>query len=315
MPRYMTLAVLLTTLALIVAACGGGDESDSSANGDGDGSPSEIVAQVISSDLRVGPNRLSISLFDSEANLILGAQVTVRFLKEENPDEEVLKAELPAQYVALESSFVHEHDDGDRHTHAGNEIGLYIVNLELDSPGIWAAEVEAVIDGQEHNPERAHFDVLVDSAVPNVGDLAIRSEQLTLRDVEDIAEIDTANPPRPEMHDMTIAEAVDTGKPVVVAFSTPGFCVSQICGPVLDEVVVPLLERYGDRAVFIHVEPYVLEDARAGRGLTPVQTLLDWSLLTEPWVFVIDSDGRIAGRFEAIVTVEEVEAVLEQVLG
>ena len=315
MRRYMTLAALLTTLALIVAACGGGgDESDSSANGDGDGSPSEIVAQVISSDLRVGPNRLSISLFDSDANLILGAQVTVRFLKLED-EEETLKAELPAQYVALESNFVHEHDDGDRHTHAGNEVGLYIVNLELDSPGIWAADVQAVIDGQEHGPIRTHFDVLVESAVPNVGDLAPRSEQLTLRDVEEIAEIDTANPPRPEMHDMTIAEAVDTGKPVVVAFSTPGFCVSQICGPVLDQVVVPLLEQYGDRAIFIHVEPYVLEDARAGRGLTPVQALLDWSLLTEPWVFVIDSDGRIAGRFEAIVTVDELEAVLEQVLG
>ena len=314
MRRYLTLAALLAALGLIVAACGGGgDDSDPSANGDADGSPSEIVAQVVSSDVLVGPNRLSIGLFDSEANLILGAQVTVRFLKLED-EEETVEAELPAQYVALESSFVHDHEAGDLHTHSGAEVGLYVVNLELDSPGLWAADVQAVIDGREHDPVRAHFDVFEESAVPNVGDLAPRSEQLTLQDVDDIVEIDTANPPRPEMHDMTIAAALDTGKPVVVAFSTPGFCLSQICGPVLDEVVVPMLEQYGDRAVFVHVEPYVLEDARAGRGLTPVQTLLEWRLVTEPWVFVIDAEGRIAARFEAIVGVDELEAALEQVL-
>ena len=243
----------------------------------------------------------------------MGAEVTVRFLKLED-EAETLKTELPAQYVAVDSNFVHEHDDGERHTHAGAEVGLYVVNLELDSTGFWAADVQAVVDGREHDAVRAHFEVLDESAVPQVGDLAPRSEQLTLRDVDDIAEIDTANPSRPEMHDMTIAEAVDSGKPVVVAFSTPGFCLSQICGPVLDEVVVPMLEQYGDRAVFVHVEPYVLEDARGGRGLTPVQTLLDWGLVTEPWVFVIDEEGRIAGRFEAIVSVEELEAVLKQVL-
>lgn len=315
MRHYLTLAALLTALGLLFAACGGGgNDSDPSANGDADGSPSEIVAQVVSSDVLVGPNRLSIGLFDSDANLILGAQVTVRFLALDG-EEETLKEELPAQYVALESSFVHDHDDGDLHTHAGAEVGLYVVNLELDTPGFWAADVQAVIDGREHETARALFEVLEESAVPNVGDLAPRSEQLTLQDVDDIAEIDTANPPRPEMHDMTIAQALDTGKPVVVTFSTPAFCLSQICGPVLDEVVVPMLEQYGDRAVFVHVEPYVLEDAREGRGLNPVQTLLDWGLVTEPWVFVIDGEGRIAGRFEAILSVKELEAALEQVLG
>ena len=36
----------------------------------------------------------------------------------------------------------------------------------------------------------------------------------------------------------------------------------------------------------------------------------EWLLPTEPWTFVVDADGRVAMRFEGLVTVEEVLAAL-----
>jgi hypothetical protein len=138
--------------------------------------------------------------------------------------------------------------------------------------------------------------------------------QQTLRDVGDISEIDSSSPPRTAMHELTIAEAIDSGRPTVVAFATPAFCQSRVCGPFMDTVVDPLFQRYGDRVNFVHVEPYVLGKARQGQ-LVPIPAAEEWGLQTEPWLFIIDRQGRVAAKLEAIVALDEVEPVLERVLG
>jgi hypothetical protein len=44
-------------------------------------------------------------------------------------------------------------------------------------------------------------------------------------------------------------------------------------------------------------------------------TVLEWNLPSEPWVFVLDSSGRVADKFDGITTAEEIAAALERVLG
>jgi hypothetical protein len=63
---------------------------------------------------------------------------------------------------------------------------------------------------------------------------------------------------------MTVAEAIQSKKPTVVTFATPAFCQTRFCGPVVDEVVLPLAKDYAGRANFIHIEPYNLAEARQG---------------------------------------------------
>jgi hypothetical protein len=225
-----------------------------------------------------------------------------------------LKAETPTSFVSLEENQVHEHEDGTLHTHTGNVVGGYVAAFRFDEAGNWGVEIGGQRNGEEFDPLRVRFTVLEQGTVPGIGEPAPRSQQLTLSDVADISEIDTSNPPHPELHDVTVAEALDAGKPVVVAFATPAFCTSRICGPVVDEVIVPLFEQYGDQAIFIHIEPWVLEDARAGE-LIPVETLAEWGLQTEPFIFVVDGDGLIAAKFEGITNAEEVGAALEELLG
>ena len=36
----------------------------------------------------------------------------------------------------------------------------------------------------------------------------------------------------------------------------------------------------------------------------------EWGLPTEPWVFVVDANGIVAGRYEGVVTPEELREVL-----
>ena len=150
-----------------------------------------------------------------------------------------------------------------------------------------------------------------------------RSEQVTLRDVDDIAEIDSTNPPNPQFHELTVAEVLDTGWPVLVAFVTPAFCQTRFCGPVMEEVVIPTSEAYGDRIEIIHIEPFDLQAARDGSFLTsvdggsiylPAPIVSEWGLLTEPFIFVIDPDGTVAAKFEGIMEAEEVAAALDLVL-
>jgi hypothetical protein len=117
----------------------------------------------------------------------------------------------------------------------------------------------------------------------------------------------------PELHNLTVADAIASRRPTVVAFASPAFCVSRICGPtkqILDE----LYPRYRNRVNFIHVEPYKLDDARAGKALTPMPIMSEWGLQTEPWVFVLDRQGRVFAKFQGIVAVDEIEPLIQQTL-
>ncbi len=116
------------------------------------------------------------------------------------------------------------------------------------------------------------------------------------------------------MHGITIADALAEGRPLVVAFATPAFCETRTCGPVMESVMDPLYDQYQDRAGFIHVEPFQLQELRDGTGRIPVPATSEWGLQTEPWIFVVDADGRVAAKFESITALDEVESVLVDLL-
>ena len=111
---------------------------------------------------------------------------------------------------------------------------------------------------------------------------------------------------------MSIDEAVVSSRPTVIAFATPQFCQTAICGPTL-EIVKELLDGYPD-VNFIHVEVYDLEASPANptsiEELVLAPSVVEWGLLSEPWVFVVGADGVISGRFEGVVEPAEIEALI-----
>jgi hypothetical protein len=154
---------------------------------------------------------------------------------------------------------------------------------------------------------------------PAIGAPAPQSVQLIIDDVESIEIIDTSTVPNVEMHDQTIADAVTSGKPTLIAFATPAFCTSQICGPA-KEVVDALYAQFGDSINFVHVEPYDVERARTGDCQPSLSACLvpfldtEWGLRSEPWIFTVDAHGNVAGKFESVVGETELEEHLQELL-
>ena len=103
--------------------------------------------------------------------------------------------------------------------------------------------------------------------------------------------VDTRRPTS-DMHDVSFDDVVGK-KPVALLFATPQLCQSRVCGPVVD-IALQLREKYGDRMEFIHQEVYVDNDANKGLR----EPLRRFNLRTEPWLFTVSKDGRIAARLE-----------------
>ena len=154
--------------------------------------------------------------------------------------------------------------------------------------------------------------VIADGEEPAVGEPAPATRQRTLADGVGIDELSTAQPPNPQMHRLTIADALELAQPLVVTFATPAFCQTRFCGPVLERVVTPLAERYEGRASFVHIEPFDLARLRDEGAIAPVPAMEEWGLSTEPWVFVVDAQGLVAAKFEGVVSQQEIVEVLER---
>ncbi|MDO8213253.1 hypothetical protein [Conexibacter sp. CPCC 206217] len=144
--------------------------------------------------------------------------------------------------------------------------------------------------------------------IPAVGDPAPSVSTPTLASVgNDVRKIDTRTPPS-DMHDVDLKDALGR-KPVALLFATPALCQSRVCGPVAD-IGAQLQAAYGDKVDFIHNEVYVDNDV--SKGLRPQLTA--FGLTTEPWLFAIDRDGKVAARLEGAFGVDEYRAAVEAAL-
>ncbi|MDP2674670.1 MAG: hypothetical protein Q8Q00_07165 [Dehalococcoidia bacterium] len=275
------------------------------------------MAVVISSDLAVGPNRFMVGLLTPQNEIVTDAQAKFRFFKLTG-DQGQLRSEAQATVIKMMRGIVRDKPDGTRETVELGEAAAYAAEVNFDEAGDWGAEVTVTRGGKSLEPVGAAFTVQEKGRSVAIGEPAPNSRQLTLADVSDLSDIDTADPPDPEWHRMTIAEAVTSGKPTAIAFTTPGFCQSQMCAPMTQELAM-LYEKYKDRVIFVHVEPYFLDRMRAGQcpnlGECAVPTMEEWGLQTEPWIFIVDAEGKAAAKFEAFVMTDEVEAAFQRLLG
>jgi hypothetical protein len=327
MRLYTLFAIPALMTAMLVSACGGGGDSEEDVSARGSAwspeavaeSQAEVKAQQISSQIGVGPARLAFGILQPDprdpqsAVLVHDAVASVKLFHLDG-DEAIPAGEYDLMPVTLRENTKHQHNDGTQHLHDDPLATVYVANAELDKTEWWGAELSVRIGEEHHEGVKVRFFVQEQTAVPSIGEAVPPSTQPTIRDVPDVAMIDSSVPPRPELHDLTVADAVKNGKPTLIAFATPAFCQTRFCGPVVDAVVVPLHEKYRDRVNFIHIEPYKLEEARKGR-LVAIPEMAEWGLPSEPWIFVLDASGKVVAKFEGIMSQEEVEPALQRVLG
>lgn len=263
------------------------------------------------SEFVVGENRFPFALASIDGEPLAGASVTVDFYHLEDGQWQH-RFHRSADYREVEGVTPHLHEDGFIHKHL-DVRGQYVTKANFRSEGVWQARFSLHGEDSGRTVGDLAFNVLRDPVAPGLGETVPPARNLTVHDVDSIYEIESRDPPD-NMHDLSVAQAIEHGKPFVVVWSAPMFCTSAICGPVLD-AAVRVQKQFGDRVNFIHIEPWNLETARTEGRLTPIPEFLEWGLTTEPWIFVVDAEGRVSDRFEGLVTDEDLEQAVTEVLG
>ena len=302
-------AAALTVLScLLLAGCGGsGGEATSTVVDPGGGvtleqlwlAPGDDVAIIPGTESHEPGNvRVSFLVVDGEGRL-----VTL-------PTARVWVAEGLDAPPFLESSAKLERigvTGGDQ----ADASHIYVAQFRLPRPGkYWMlAEPEG---GSKKVQALGNVVVTKNDSAPDGGDPAVASETPTLASTGgDLSKLTTRTPPDESLLEYSIADSLRAKAPFVVTFSTPKFCASRTCGPVVD-VVEEVASRFeGSDVRFIHVEVYEGNDP--ARGLN--RWMQEWDLTTEPWTFLVGRDGKIVERYEGVVSVNELEQAVREKLG
>jgi hypothetical protein len=185
---------------------------------------------------------------------------------------------------------------------------VYAAPVEFPEAGDWGLQVLAEPPQGPAQRLRANFKVLGKGAAPSIGAAAPKSANPILSDVGGDGTKLCTNAPPCTLHDLRIADALAAGKPTFILFATPGFCVSRTCAPMLGEVL-KLRDRHAEQASFIHVE--IFKDPQ---NRVVADTVNEWGLASEPWIFVVDRSGTVSDRIEGTATLDELEASLKPLL-
>ena len=271
------------------------------------GATEQYSVIMVTSDLAVGQNRISFGLVDIDNVPVKTESVAVKSVYfKPGQDEGVIKQSVQANFVEWPPE--------------NSGRGVYLTQLDFDKtgsgtsidPGLWGLEITAVADDGSKIQARTALAVAALSKSPVIGGIAPPSRTLTESTVSELHKITSAPNPDLGMYRISVRDALQEGKPAVIIFSTPAFCVSATCGPQLN-VITNLKRKYRDKVNFIHVEayqdPHLISEGIV--GLVPVDAMDEWGLNTEPWTFVVNKNGIIQAKFEQFVTEAEILIALE----
>ena len=317
---------MLLALALFAVACG--DDADPAAGGDPatpGAADSQLSVAVASFDLAVGDDRRLIAgVLASDRSLLAYGDVTFQlgYLGDEPGGDTELTQETTASYLPIPGMEPEGDDDAPRFLDGEAGNGVYSGTVDLDEPGFWGLRVIAELQDGEVMEGQATFQVKEAPEVHTSGDPAPRTVNLTAADAEageiSPAAIDSraggadGTIPDEHLHDAVIADEIEAGRPLVVAVTTPVYCVSRFCGP-LTEVLSDLALEYEDTATFVHLEVWKDHEEQELN-----EAAAEWILPSsgaggnEPWVFLVDGDGTIVQRWDNVLDVEGLEAALNE---
>ena len=273
-----------------------------------------VVAGI---DWYVGDNNFVFGITDKKDEPQGGAKARVTFydLRDPKNPKPVANVDAVASAPGVGPEKTTVHANGETHVHGGEEEGRvgYFVKAKFNYAGPWGIAVEAELKDGTKGVASVGFEVTAKPSIPAPGQAAPKSDNLTKKDVANIKEIDSGDPPN-DMHDVKIKDAIAAGRPLVVVFSTPAFCASRFCGPVNEEVEA-LQEIYKDRVDFVHIEIWRNYDKKELNATAKEWLVRPDGGLSEPYVYVVDSKGVIYDRWEGPVARNIMEPSVKAVAG
>lgn len=252
-----------------------------------------------------GQNRVLFTILDPNGRPVGAPDRTVRvafFDLGRDPDK---------PFATVDGTFIWAIED---------ERGIYAANVSFPEAGRYGAEFTTAVAGGAPTTLRLTFDVQPSTPAVQVGSKAPSTKTPTLADVGgDATKISTDPTPNPALYETSVDQALAAQDPFVLIFATPKFCASAQCGPTLERIK-PFIAKY-PTVTFINVEPYRLKlvdgvlqaDLDANGQLQATASANDWSLISEPTVYVVDEDGVVTAAFELIFSDAELTAALEAI--
>lgn len=309
----------LVALTVVLSGCAGDAAPDAAAPA-GPAGMSLAIAPA-NFDLAVGEDRrLLLAVFTDARERVAGGTVEVRLahLGDEPGGEATPGPPRTASFLPIPGLDLPAPDPGPAVVATDALTGVYALDVDLDEPGFWGVSVTADLVGVGAVEGRAVFRVLESAEIIDVGATAPATPNVVRDDVEagraapqaldsrlrsaderDRAEV---------LHSTRVDESLAAGRPVLIAISTPVYCVSLVCGP-LTEYLVDVAGRFGDRADFVHIEVWEdFEDQRLNPAAAVwIQTASGGN---EPWVFLVDGSGTVLARWDNVIDPGELEAAL-----
>ncbi|HEX2368707.1 MAG TPA: thioredoxin family protein [Acidimicrobiia bacterium] len=272
---------ILTVVVLALAACSADNGAAGSSTPASETAPLVIVANAPGT-LGTGQQRMVLGLVSRDSSSLASPDLAVTFHLSDAEGTGVGEVDGVFQWTIPDVR------------------GVYTIRHEFADPGVYGIQAFPS-DGEPS--VKVNFTISDDPVVPEVGDPAIAAPSPT-GDQAPLETITTDPNPDPSFYEVSLDDAIKSGRPTVVVFATPAFCQSQTCGPMLDQVKAAAPEH--PDTTFIHVEVYEdFQGATSAEELTPAPAAVAWGLPSEPWLYFIDSNGIVTARYEGTVSPEE----------
>jgi hypothetical protein len=245
-------------------------------------------AALAGSVFTIGPNRLAFGIIDSGGKFVYGKSAVY---VAPSPNAKA-RGPYPAPADLLITQPAYRSKQAATETDPFSAV--YNAQVPFTKKGPWSVlTVTQANGGLVAAPSQVKVLAKGQDKIPEVGQQAPKVQTDTIESAKgDEQKIDTRQPPAPDLHQVSFADVAGK-KPVALLFATPQLCQSRVCGPVTD-IALQMKEKYGSKMDFIHQEVYV--DNNPNKGLRP--PLQQFNLQSEPWLFVVDKNGKITSRLE-----------------
>jgi len=196
---------------------------------------------------------------------------------------------------------------------AGRE--LFVARVVFDQVGQWRADV-TVDDGGEALTGHASLTVRPDDGTPALGSAVPDVVTPTMRSASNLMRSITSDPdPIPDFYIWSVSELLAAGQPFVLVFDSYVFRPNEACGGALGMVheIFPEFPRLN----IVHAEPWqtsyasgtlTLEPPEGPAALTDAATA--YGIHEPPWLFLVDSEGRLTAKFTGVVGSDELRAAM-----
>lgn len=282
--RFLALSASLG-LGAFVAACGG--SSSSSGAIDGISGTLQVVKRFPTTGLVPGSIRLPISLADTSGVLTTDGKVKL-------PQTLTGKViDTASGDVVIASVSAEKHD-------ANMATPYWPFIVDIQKVGVYLLILDAAPESEMSFQVEEREYVLS----PLVGDALPPFDTPTVDNKRGVDPICTSPQGTCPFHEVTLTEALQSGKPVVYLIGTPAYCKTGTCAPGLDALIA-LSKKIGDAAVFVHADVYTDKTAT-----TAAPAVLAYKLAYEPLLYITDAKGVLVNRLDAVFDVNEMSSAL-----